>query len=53
MDLTVDCVAVGSALAAHLSYFWQAELVNLTDCRERYRAIVIERFGGDLLGYNY
>ena len=46
-------MAVGSALTAHLSYYWQGYLVNGTDVLDRYKALVIDRVGGDLLVYDY
>ena len=46
------CVALGSALASHLAYFWQAEVINSTDVLERYKAFAIEKFGNDLLLYD-
>jgi len=48
----LDCAALGSALVAHLSYYWQADLVNRTDVLDRYKALVIDRVGGDLLLYD-
>jgi len=51
LRMTVDCVAVGSALVAHFSYYWQAEIVNRTDVLDRYKALVIDRVGSDLLPY--
>lgn len=50
-DLFADCVAVGSALVAHLSYYWQKEVLALTDVLDRYKALVIDRVGDDLLLY--
>src|SRR5271170_65872 len=47
--LMVDCVAVGSALVAHFSYYWQNEIGNRTDVLDRYKALVIDRVGSDLL----
>lgn len=47
----VDCVAVGSALAAHFSYYWQNEVGNRTDVLDRYKALVIDRVGNDLLQF--
>jgi hypothetical protein len=47
-----DCVAVGSALASHFSYYWQNQVGNFTDIRERYRALVVDRLGGDLIEYD-
>lgn len=44
---------MGSALAAHLSYYWQSHVVNATDVLDRYKALVIDRVGGDLLLYDY
>jgi hypothetical protein len=49
--LMVDCVAVGSALVAHFSYYWQNEIGNRTDVLDRYKALVIDRAGSDLLQY--
>ena len=49
--LTVDCVAVGSALVAHFSYYWQNEIGDRTDVLDRYKALVIDRVGSDLLQY--
>jgi hypothetical protein len=48
----LDCVALGSALAAHLSYYWQKDVVNRTDVLDRYKALVIDRIGSDLLLYD-
>ena len=49
--LILDCVAIGSALAAHYHYAWQSELAGVTDVLDRYRALVIEKIGSDLLLY--
>ena len=49
----LDCVAVGSALVSHLSYYWQGNVVNSTDVLDRYKALVMDRVGGDLLVYDY
>lgn len=51
--LISDCVAIGSALASHLSYYWQSNVVNSTDVLDRYKALVIDRAGADLLNYDY
>src|SRR5271156_4159440 len=51
LSLMVDCVAVGSALVAHLSYSWQEEVVDRTDVFDRYKALVVDTFGNDLLTY--
>ena len=47
----VDCVAVGSALVAHFSYYWQVEIGERTDVLDRYKALVTDRVGIDLLMY--
>lgn len=49
----IDCVALGSALAAHFHYAWQSEIRHITDVLDRYKALVIEKVGGDLLPYDY
>ena len=49
--LILDCVALGSALAAHFHYAWQPELPDVTDVLDRYKALVIEKIGPDLLSY--
>ena len=49
--LILDCVALGSALAAHFHYAWQPELPDVTDILDRYKALVIEKIGPDLLSY--
>ena len=51
LGLIIDCVAVGSALVAHFSYYWQNEIRNRTDVLDRYKALVIDRLGSDLLPY--
>ena len=51
--LMVDCVALGSALAAHFHYSWQLEIREITDVLDRYKALVIEKVGADLLQYDY
>lgn len=50
--LMVDCVALGSALAAHLHYAWQPEVGEITDVLDRYKALVVEKLGADLLPYD-
>ena len=52
LPLIVDCVAVGSALVAHLAYYWQAKVLEQTDVLDRYKSLVIEKVGGDLLLYD-
>src|SRR5271169_6759147 len=47
----LDCVAVGSALAAHFSYYWQRDIAIRTDVLDRYRAIVQDRLDGNLIMY--
>lgn len=51
--LTIDCVAVGSALVSHFSYYWQSQVEILTDVLDRYKALVIDRVDGDLILYDY
>jgi hypothetical protein len=53
VEVDLDCVAVGSALTSHLSYYWQSDVVNATDVLDRYKALVIDRVGGDLLMYDH
>jgi hypothetical protein len=48
----VDCVALGSALVAHLSYYWQSEVADRTDVLDRYKALALEKFGNDFLLYD-
>ena len=52
LRLTIDCVVVGSALVAHLSYYWQSDVVTLTDVLDRYKALVVDKIGNDLLSYS-
>jgi hypothetical protein len=49
--LILDCVALGGALAAHFQYAWQPGLLDVTDVLDRYKALVIEKMGPDLLSY--
>jgi hypothetical protein len=51
LEVDVDCVAVGSAIASHLAYYWQQEMLDQTDVRDRYRAIVMDKVGSDILLY--
>ena len=51
--LIVDCVAVGSALVSHFSYYWQSQVEGLTDVLDRYKALVIDRLDGDLILYDH
>jgi hypothetical protein len=51
--MTIDSVAVGSALVAHLSYFWQADLISRTDVLDRYKSLVMDTVGRDLLVYDH
>lgn len=37
---------------AHLGYYTQAEIYWRTDVLDRYKALVIEKIGGDLLLYD-
>jgi hypothetical protein len=48
-----DCVAVGSAMVSHLAYYWQGEMVNQTDVLDRYRALVVDKIGSDLIVYEH
>ena len=49
--LTIDCVSIGSALVSHFSYYWQQEIGDRTDVLDRYKALVMDRVGHDLLQY--
>jgi hypothetical protein len=40
-------------MAAHLAYYWQAEMLNYTDVLDRYRSLVIDKVGSDLLVYEH
>src|SRR5579862_1960720 len=51
--LITDCVAVGSALVSHFSYYWQNQVGNYTDIRDRYRALAADRLGGDFIMYDF
>ena len=51
--LIADCVAVGSALVSHFSYYWQSQILNRSDVLDRYRAVVIDQIDDNLIMYDY